>query len=346
MSIKQKKLVGIEIGTRNIKMVKLNSRGKVKKYTYVNLPEGTISAGEIKSQEMLVATLKQARKQLRSSSKKCALCISSPDIVIRYLFLPIMEEKYIMQNIRMELSGFLPENPENYTIDYIITERIEEEEKKQIKILIFAAPTRVLRAYNNAMKSAGFKVKYIDVMENSYEKLFKMLRSKGITKEKNFACVYIDYSRVSVSVYGGGRFFINKIIDNAMGMFCEDISDKTGTPIEIVRKQIFTEDILTSTEAFKVEKEVIENYIEELTTRINRVIKYYNSRNEDEPLEALYFTGGFTHIIGIQEYIGNLLGIPIINTARYLDLMFKKPPHKNNGIDYTNAIAITLREED
>ncbi len=183
-------------------------------------------------------------------------------------------------------------------------------------------------------------------MENAYEKLFKMLKARNLIKTSNFACVYIDNSRVSVSIYGNNRFFINKTIENAMSTICEDISVKTGKTPEMIRKQLFTNDILTYGEEFIVEKSVLENYIRDISGEISRVIEYYRSRNQENPIEAVYFSGGFTHIIGIQEYIGNILGMPTINTSRYLDSMFREVPKKNNGVDFTNAIAITLREEE
>ncbi|MFA6736675.1 MAG: pilus assembly protein PilM [Saccharofermentanales bacterium] len=345
MAVKQKKLVGIEIGTRNVKMVLVNGKGRISKYTYIDLPDNIILNGVIESKTMLTEVLRNARKSLGTSYRKCALCISSPDIIIRYITLPIMEEKHLISNIKTEIAGFLPDEPENYVIDFVIADKIETDEKKQYQVLVYAAPTRVLKEYADCIKAAGFKLVYLDIMENAYEKLFKMLKIKNLTRTSNFACVYIDNSRVSVSVYGNNRFFINKIVDNAMSTIYEDISLKTNKTPEQVRKQLFTDDILTYSEENVIEKSVLENYIREISNEISRVIDYYRSRNQDDPIEAVYFTGGFTHIIGIQEYIGNILGIPTINTARFLDGMFLDPPKKNNGIDYTNAIAITLREE-
>ncbi len=346
MAVKQKKLIGIEIGTRNIKMVNVNKSGKITKYTYLDLPPKVISDGEIESKTMLIELLKTAKRKLGASGKKCALCINSHDIVIKYINLPVMDEKHLLSNIKVEIAGFLPDEPENYVVDYIVSGRTEEEDRKQLQLLVFAAPTRVLKAYADCLKAAGLKLLYLDVMENAYEKLFKMLKSKNLTRTSNFACVYIDNSKVSVSIYGDNRFFINKTLDNAMISICDDIALKTSQTPEQVRNILFSNDILTNNEDFIVEKSVLENYIRDISAEISRVIDYFRSRNPESQIEAVYFSGGFTHVIGIQEYIGNILGIPTINTLRFLDSMFKTPPKRNNGIDYTNAIAITLREDE
>ncbi len=345
MGVIQKNLVGIDIGTKNIKMVKVNARGKVTHYSYVDLPEKIIVNGKIESKQMLIETLKLARKKLGTSFKHCVLCLNSPEVVIRQIVIPQMEESYIHKNILLELADFLPISPDRYVIDYFITDRIETEEKKQFQMLVFAIPTETVQAYASCIKAAGFALHYIDIMENAYEKLFRMLKSKSIIKEKNYACLYIDNSKASTSIYGNGKFFINKVIDNGISRICEEIAEKTNKTVELVKKAIYTNDVLTYGETFVIEKSVIENYAREISFEIMRVMDYFKSRYKSETIDAVYLSGGISHIMGIQAYFENILGVPVVNTSMYLDSMFKHIPKKNNGIDYTNAIAVTLREE-
>ena len=126
MGIIQKNLVGIDIGTKNIKMVKVNGRGKVTHYAYVDLPDKVITNGRIESKQMLIETLRLARKKLGTSYKHCVLCLNSPDIVIRQITIPQMEEVYIRKNILLELADFLPISPDKYVVDYFITDRYRD----------------------------------------------------------------------------------------------------------------------------------------------------------------------------------------------------------------------------
>ncbi len=345
MAIVQKKLIGIDIGVQSIKMVKMNRRGRVVRYAFVDLPEKVIVNGKIESRQMLVETLRLARKKLGSSFRHCALCLNSPEIIIRQILIPQMEEKYIEKNIMLELADFLPGSPEKYTMDFIITDRIETEEKKQFQILAFAIPTEVVKSYADCIKAAGLKLHYVDIMENAYEKLFRMLKNKGAANESHFACLFIDYSKASAGVYGNGKFFINKVIDNGTIRVCEEIAEKTGKPADLVKKLIFTNDILTYGETFVVEKSVIENYVRDLSFEIVRVMDYFKSRSKGASVGIAYLSGCLSHVTGIQSCLEGLLNVPVLCTSQFTDPMFKNIPKKNNGIDYTNAIAITLREE-
>lgn len=344
MAIIQKNLVGIEIGTKNIKMVKVNSKGKVTHHTYIDIPEKIITNGHIESKQMLTETLKAARKKLGTGFSDCSLCFSTHDTVIRHITIPQMQDDFIQKNIILELSGFLPMNPEMYAIDYILTDSIETEEKKALQFLVYAIPADIIKMYAQCLKDAGFKLKYIDIIENAYGKLHKLLKESFKVKESNFAFLYIDNSKAAISIYGNDKLFINKNLDAGVSKICEDIAAKTGKPLEFIMKSIYTDDIFESEDLFAVEASIIQDYIKEVTYEASRVIDYFKNQNKESTLEAVYFAGGFSHIKGIQSYFAETLGMPVVLTSKFLDPMFDHTPDKK-GIDYTNAIAITLREE-
>ncbi|MHB8962687.1 MAG: pilus assembly protein PilM [Saccharofermentanales bacterium] len=344
MGIVQKNLIGIEIGAKNVKLVKMNAKGKATNYAYVDLPDNVILNGRVESKQMLTETLKLARKKLDISFKDCVLCLDNTDVIIRQMTIPQMEEEYIRKNIALELSGFLPVSADRYVIDYIIADKIDTE-PKQYQLLVYAVPSDVINSYAACIKAAGFSLRYIDIMENAYEKLFKMFRKTKVTSENNFACLYIDNSKASVSVFGNGKFFINKTIDNGISKICKEIADKTNRQAEAVRSLIFTNDVLGVSDAFTVEKTVIERNMKDITIDVMRVVDYFKSRNPESAIGTVYLSGGFSHLTGAQQHLQNLLGIPVITVSGYLDKMFREAPTKNNGVDYTNAIAVTLREE-
>jgi len=89
----------------------------------------------------------------------------------------------------------------------------------------------------------------------------------------------------------------------------------------------------------------MKDYIKEVAFEANRVIDYFKSQNKDLTINTIYFNGGFSQIKGVQAHFEEDMGIPVVLSSRFTDPMFVTLPPKNNGIDYTNAIAITLREE-
>lgn len=343
MTVVQKNLIGIDISAKNVKIVKVNSRGNITNYAYVDLPEKVILNGRVESKQMLTETLQIARRKLGSSFKQCALCIDSPDIVIRQVIMPQMEDDFIRKNIAMELSGFLPANPDRYLIDYTVSNTNEAEKKQQL--LTFAIPSDAVQDLSFCIKKAGFHLKYIDIMENAYEKLHKMLKTTHMTSQDNFACLYIDNAKSSISVFGNGKFFINKVLDTGVNKICQEISEKTGRPIDIVKNQIYINDFFGNDETFAVERNIVEKSIKDISLDVARVLDYFKSKNNGVAIGAVYASGGFFHLKGILPALQTVLGIPVLDVSSYFNPMFADIPKKDNGVDYTNAIAITLREE-
>lgn len=344
MGIVQKNLIGIEISARHVKMVKVNGKGKITDHAYAELPDNVIQNGRVESKQMLTETLKQARQKLGISFRDCVLCADSADAIIRQITIPQMEEEYIRNNIALELSGYLPISSDRYMIDYIITDRIDTE-PKQYQLLVFAVPADTLQVFTACIKAAGLKLRYVDIMENAYEKLHRMLRSSNVTHDSEFACLYLDHARTSVSVFGNGRFFISKAIDSGVTRICKEIAEKTGRSPEAARNLLFTNDILNSVDLFAAEKAIIEKNLKDISLDVIRVLDYYKSRNKDSSIGAIYLSGGLASVAGIPAALQNMLGIPAISVSDYLEPMFRAAPGRHNGVDYTNAIAVTLREE-
>jgi len=345
MAIVQKKLTGIEIGTKNIKMVKINKRGKITHYANIDIPEGVLDNGKIESEKVFTDTLKSLKKKIKSYHKECAISISSPDIVIRQINLPIMDHAHIIKNIELELAGFLPADPKNYIIDYIIYETIKDDEKNMYLLTVFAIPMDLVKTYGKSIKDAGFKLVYVDVLENAYQKFHKMLLSKKITKAKNFACLHIDNSKASISVYHDCKLFINKVLEKGVGRVCLEISGKTDRPVEKVKDILFTNNIFSSGETFQKEREILEYFTSEIAQESLRVIDYFKSRKKQN-VEIIYLSGGFSHIEGMNDYLMKSFYLPVCNAFDLTIDSYKRPPGKDTGVDYTSAVALTLREVD
>lgn len=345
MTAIHKNLIGIDLDGKNAKLVKVGKDGSVTSFAFAEIPEGVIVSGKIESKQMLTETLKSAKKSLETSFNKCALCITCPDVVIRHIFIPIMDEAYIPNSIAMELSGFLPVSPDRYAIDYVITDRIVTEESKQYALTVFAVPNEIIESYASCIINAGFNLQYIDVMENAFEKLHNSFIARNLTTIKNFAFLHIDILKTSVSIYNNSKLLLNKNIGNGANKVCVEISEKTGKPPEAVKQIIYNNDILSNDDAYYKEKTIIEKYIGEVSVETSRFIDYYKSRNKQDPLEVIYLSGAFSHINDISAHIEESLGIPVKIISDYMDTFFINPPKKKTGVDYTNAIAVTIREE-
>ncbi len=345
MALKQKKLIGLEITSKSIKAVLVDTAGKIRRQAKVMLPEteNLSGSGHIDA-DILVHYLKSIKKMLRSSYRHTALCLNSSDVIVRVINLPVMDVKNLRENIKFEFSGFLPEDPENYYIDYITLDNTKTENREQAQLLVFAAPKRLVKHFMACAKAAGFKIKYVDVLENAYEKFFGRLREKNLIKSIDFVVAYVDRSRLSLSIYDNGRFFINKSLNSALDSVYDDLANQTDQVAEAVRSVFLDKNILDINEGKILEREVLLRFLNELSHEISKVLDYFKIRKEQTDIDTIYFTGEISGLAGAIDYLGQALDMKVATTEEISRSLFQFEANTDKQPDYTNVVAVTLRE--
>lgn len=345
MAVNYKNLVGIEFDGKYVKLVKTGKDGKITNYSFSEIPEGVLVAGKIESKQMLTESIKDARKKLGTSFNRCSLCITCPDVVIRHITIPVMDEANIPASISLELSGFLPVATERYSIDYIVREEVVVDNVKRYSLTVFAVPKDIVETYAACVKNAGLNLLYIDVMENAVEKLGRFLLDKSVTALKNYAYLYVDNQKASISIYSDTKLNMNKNIGNGAENIFKEISERTANPPEIARQILFSNNILGEGVSFEEERKVLEKYLSEVALETTRLIDYFKNRNKTEEIEVIYLAGSFSNLAGIIGCLEERIGTKVRLVSGFLDRFYAATPGRNNLADFTNAYAITLREE-
>lgn len=345
MALIYKNVVGIEIDGRFVKLVKCNKSGSVVSHNSERIPEGVVVSGKIESPRILTETIKAARKKLKRSVKKASFSITSPDVVIRHLTIPAMDEKSIYSSIELELSGFLPVSTDKYSIDYLFRGEQETEGVKQYLVTAFAVPKDILQLYLDCINDAGFKVIYVDVLENSVEKLHSIFVQKNQKKDKGYVYLHIDHQKTLAGVYADNKLKMSKNMGIGAAKIINDIMQFTEKPTEIAEDIVFNRNILTEGDDFPEERDIIKDYINEVSMETGRLIDFFKNRSKEEVVNTLYLGGSYSCINGIKDYISQRLGMEVFCARDVLSGEFKRICNKDKGIDYSIAYAATLREE-
>jgi Tfp pilus assembly PilM family ATPase len=149
-----------------------------------------------------------------------------------------MDEAQIRQNVLDELTAYLPVNTDRFHIDYRIQEIIGNGEQAQYKVMVVAVPRDIVSGYLECLQDAGFKVRYVDVAENCYEKLMRFTRGQGDGAGQDWAVIDLGASRTAVSVYKNGGFFVNHLLPVGAGAMMQELCQKTGVDRRATEKQL------------------------------------------------------------------------------------------------------------
>lgn len=339
-------ILGIDIGSSTVKIVEMKKNHNFDKWIIEALPIGMINQGRIEAQEPLAEIISDALKRYSIKTKDVALCLSSSELIVRELTFPEMEDEQIRENIKQEITSMLPQEHEEYFIDYKILEYFIEagELEGKIRVLAVAAPERLLENYVETLKLAGLRVNYIDVFPNIAGKLCNIEYRKRATKQANNICM-IDFGakKTEIVIFKNGNYHLHKTISYGGEYLTTVIAKKAGMD------EIDAEDYKSQTNFFignpedPVVKQVYD-YFEYLVRDFERTMEFYNNRS-GEAVDRVYIMGGGSLLAGLPKYLQEQFSIEVRPAAEVFD-NFKKVGAVGRHISiFSQAIGVTFREE-
>lgn len=310
----RKGVIGLEVGTHNIKMVEARKRGmrwEIVHTARITTPKGSVVNGELVNQEEIVGAIKEAMEKRRIREKKVYMLIDSADIIAREIEVSGSNHKYLKELLNYRIEEYLPIDSSSYEVDFEVIEEIEKEGTKRLKVLAVAAPKELVKQYIELSELLKLKLRGISIQAAN---IGKTLRSSGESEgEENSAELVIDI---------GGQTTDLTIIKGQMTRLTQKI--EFGT-CEINKKilEVFDEDDLEEVENFKktysavyeeehiLDEDFYGNYIsqlikedidEKLIEGIRKFIRFYQYTNNEQIGQA-YLIGGGAKIKHVEDYI-------------------------------------------
>lgn len=335
-------LVGVDIGSGYIKIVQIKN-DKIIRSGIKAIPEGLINQGRVIEVTQLSKFIKEVMKENKISGSQCSLCINGSEVIVRELKLPEMAQEQILDNIKHEITSYLPIKQEEYCIDYKILEYIQPADGQggKLRIMVAAAPGSMVQAYIDALKMAKLKITYVDVAPNIMGKL-----AKKITRGDAGNIGFLDFgaSSTNFTVTKQGNYILHKTITNGGDYLTTQVSNKLNVDMleaeDLKKKTNFFEDDYQNGENI-----FVENHMNYLIMDIERTIEFFKSRNNQSGLELIYVSGGGSLLKGLLRYLETHLNIKIVTLSEGLR-QYRKDNEKVESMAFlAQAIGATLREE-
>lgn len=344
----QKPMIGIDIGSSSIKMVQMKKNSRIARFAMETLPDGIMNQGRIEVASQLADIIKRTASKNKIKGSHCSLCISGNEMIVRELKLPEMNEEQIMDNIKHEITSFLPLSHDEYCIDYKILEYIpsQDETPGKLRIMVAAVPNSIVTTYINTLKKANLKVSYIDVVPNIAGKLAKWIIMNNNLEDKIHNIGIVDFGSRSTNIIllKDGYYFIHKTISNGGDYLTAQIAEKLNMDYleaEEFKKKVNFFDNSTNDNA----SQYVKNYIDYLLNDIERTVEFFKNRNNQDGIDRIYIMGGGSMLKGLAKYMKDHLYIEIAPLCDSLIQIKKGNDYINKLSVFSQAIGATMREE-
>lgn len=335
-----KKLVSIDIGNERIKIINTVRSGRkirVEKQVIIPTPNQSINDGIISNSVAISESIREALREHKIGEKDLVFTISSTKIITREVEIPFVRSNKLADVININAEEYFPVNLAEYILGYTVAENFENDNGKQMKVLVYAAMISMIEAYVELAQTIGLNVVAIDYFGNSIVNFVKHEHNTGVN-------MYLDLGSESTHVtimededvkFSRSVLFGTKPLNETI---CShfDVAYDEATKISKEQNLLFA----SSGESSSHLSAEITDSLENILSGIARLVDYFTSRNKIT-IEHIYIYGGGSEIHSIDQYIQQFFNVETTKMLSFKNIVYKGVNEKE-AVSYPSAIGAVL----
>lgn len=357
-----KKVISIETGIQWTKVALVDYRKKnppVHEAFAFRTPEHAVEDGYIRDKDSLARALKEELARRQIMEKDVVFTLSSSKVVTREVVIPYVKDNKIKGIIDAQSRDYFPMDISGYTISYSKMDVVEDDGKKQLKLLLVAIPDNLLGNYVSFAQLAGLKVETFDYIGNGCIQLMcdSFVDNAMIIQLEEQATVIsilenkkLAFQRVTPYGYGAT---ISAVVDHPI-LGIDDEEKAFDFLLEhnvIFNKPSMPDNGDPAQQAIDQAQadEAYEDLAESLRYHLriaNTALDYYQNQVKKEFVGNVYLVGDGSRFAGIHKLFAQELPLPLqkIDFAKIIDLRNQngvndqKKAGKKKHQDYTDPV--------
>lgn len=348
-----KELIGIDIGEESIKLVEGCydfSKMHIKRFSSIKTPYGSFLNGNIVNTEAIGKAIEEEIREKGYISNKLSFTVDNSEIVDRYIELPVTDKKQIQKMLEYEIPEQMPISLTENIVQYRIVDQISGKDSKKTKLLVVSINRSTVKSY---MHLAELLKKTPYSLDTDFDGLDKILCRKILMNnsdnftEETVAFLDIGHSTINVNLYRNAKYEFNKIIELGSKHLDGSIANFFKVDMKAAKEQKETLLDLSETShedesAEKILCTIAKSTVDKWASEINKVFKYFISREFGNRIDSIYIYGGGSNIKGLDRYLKDYFEI---ETSRIKDIScVSNESGSKLPIDiYLNALTALIR---
>lgn len=324
----EKRFVGIDIGTANVKIVELKMN--VNKPVLVNYAWMSLDSLEKKKDPkssyfdvVLPEYLKRMLKEAGIGSRQVYLSIPSFGGLVTIIKFPAIEKKELDQAVMFEAKKYIPMSLDDVVLSWDVVKKgvpkrlsiknapgdsveiTDNDEKKEsagdLEVLLVAAPKDKIAKYEQLASDADLKIKLIEIES------FSLVRSLVGEDQGNFVIVDIGARVCNIILVEKGIIKVNRNMDAGGKDITKTIARSMNVDGDRAEKLKTTDNNFLSAES-NIKFPVVDL----IAGEVARVIKTYYGDEAQSSIDAIILSGGSAKFSGLAEHFSKTLDIKTI----------------------------------
>lgn len=382
---KQKSLIGMDIGSNVVKVLRMDLTGErpvITHFAMVDLPPDAIVDGEIMDRELVIQTIRDCGAKAGIPDEPVASAVAGRAVIVKKIVMDKMSEDDAREAIFWEAEQHVPFDIDDITLDFQILQ--EDIGANQMELLLVAAKKDMIQSHAELIRDAGFRPTVIDVAsfanQNSWEFIANHVVSDIVDAVQAPADQPLDEVDGDIEDFnaaeGGGAAASDKpsefvalldvgggvtnvhIVRDGVPYFTRDLPIGVAQFTEEFQKQLG----LTYETAQAVARGHTEDVDEQLVADIVRSVgsdiyqglepslSYLKTAGEADGIDRIVLCGGGAHLPGLKDYLAECYDVPseVADPLAWIDFdpaLFPEGNAQELSPLLTVSVGLALREE-
>ena len=306
MASKVKKFITVSIGSEEIKLAEVDYSKKNVSVLWaesVPTPDNSYDDGEIVDIEKISKALKQLIYRNRVNAKHIIFTVQGPKIANKEIVIPYVKKDKIQSVVDANCSDYFPVNTEEYAFTYTVLDNFVEEGKKQLRLMVIAAPEEIIDSYFTLADRLELKLAFIDYIGNS---ILQMIKQQ--VDDKANIVIQINDATTVVNILRNGVLQLQRTVPYGKNVLINAVQEERQVDAEAAERLLRKEKLIQSSFG----NDNITDSLHYMVANLNRIVDYYTTRNRENPLETAYIITDGIELLGLKELIKSETGLQTV----------------------------------
>lgn len=278
----------------------------------------TVEDGKIINEQLLLEQIKNILSNYKIKAKYGSFTTNSTLIINREVIIPKVNEDEMDTVVSFEISKYLPINLNDYTLQSMILDELEEGGIERLKIHTICYPEKIARGYYDFLKKLNLRPLALDVKFNSLNKIIgysQEINDEDYEIMDTNAFIDIGANFTEINIYTNNRLDFTRIIK----LGYKNIGGHS----------------LNNTNNYDVDY---------LIEEIERIFQFYKNKTRGNKIDRIYLLGEGSRIKDIDGYMYDRLKVKsdTINNIGFVEFK-SKDNYENEMYKYLNAMGTIIR---
>jgi len=332
---------GLDIGSYSVKLVTLQPGGSRCRFAEAVIPRA-LANDEPPTPAILAGLIEDCMSRTDQSPRGCrgiSVAVSGPDVIVKQITLPFMDEAEIPGALRYEARKHLPFDVESMVLDHQVLGRNPVERRLDV-LLATVSQARLERALA-PLRELGVEAGIVDAAPLALANALAQAADRDLVDDADVRLLLdVGHRESWLSLCHQGHPLFTRRLDWGGARLTEAVAASTGCTVE--RAEAWKLDAGASLGDSGAEAAAARGVVESLAEELRRSFAFYRTIAELPDAFTLRLSGGTARLPGLPERLGEVVGVPV-SAFSPLEVLDRGTRIQAGGPQYAQAYGLALR---